>query len=40
MADKLGVSLVGSSPQQLADTQKTDLAKWARVIMDAGIKAD
>ncbi|MDM0115447.1 tripartite tricarboxylate transporter substrate binding protein [Variovorax sp. J22R133] len=40
MADKLGVTLIGSSPQQLADTQKTDLAKWARVIKDAGIKAD
>ena len=40
MADKLGVTLVGSSPQQLADTQKTDLAKWGKLIKDAGIKAD
>nr|WP_309938290.1 tripartite tricarboxylate transporter substrate binding protein [Variovorax paradoxus] len=38
MADKLGVTLVGSTPQQLADTQKADLAKWAKVIKDAGIK--
>lgn len=40
MADKLGVTLVGSTPQQLADTQKSDLAKWAKVIQAAGIKAD
>lgn len=40
MADKLGVTLVGSTPQQLADTQKADLAKWARVIKDADIKVD
>lgn len=40
MADKLGVSLVGGTPAQLADTQKSDLAKWARVIKDADIKAD
>jgi tripartite-type tricarboxylate transporter receptor subunit TctC len=40
MADKLGVTLVGSTPRQLADTQKSDLAKWAKVIKAAGIKAD
>jgi tripartite-type tricarboxylate transporter receptor subunit TctC len=40
MADKLGVTLVGSTPQQLADTQKADLAKWARVIKDADVKVD
>lgn len=40
MADKLGVTLVGSTPRQLADTQKADLAKWARVIKDADIKVD
>jgi tripartite-type tricarboxylate transporter receptor subunit TctC len=40
MADKLGVTLVGSTPEQLADTQKNDLAKWGRVIKEAGIKAD
>ena len=40
MADKLGVTLVGSTPQQLADTQKADLAKWAKVIKDAGIKPE
>lgn len=40
MADKLGVSLVGSTPQRLADTQRADLAKWGKVIKNAGIKAD
>jgi tripartite-type tricarboxylate transporter receptor subunit TctC len=40
MADKLGVTLVGSTPQQLADTQKADLAKWAKVVKDAGIKPE
>ena len=40
MSDKLGVTLVGSTPQQLADTQKADLAKWAKVIKDAGIKPE
>ena len=40
MADKLGVTLVGGTPQQLADTQKSDLAKWGRVVQQAGIKAE
>lgn len=40
MADKLGVTLVGSTPAQLAATQRSDLAKWAKVIKDADIKAD
>jgi tripartite-type tricarboxylate transporter receptor subunit TctC len=40
MADKLGVTLVGSTPGQPAETQKNDLAKWGRVIKEAGIKAD
>jgi tripartite-type tricarboxylate transporter receptor subunit TctC len=40
MADKLGVTLVGSTPQQLAATQKADLAKWAKVIKAADIRAD
>jgi len=40
MADKLGVTLVGSTPQQLADTQKSDLAKWGKLIRDVGIKGD
>ncbi|MBD9667898.1 tripartite tricarboxylate transporter substrate binding protein [Variovorax sp. VRV01] len=40
MADRLGITLVGSTQQQLADTQKADLAKWGRVIKDAGVRMD
>ena len=40
LADKLGVTLVGGSPQQLGDLQKADSAKWAKVIKDGNIKAD
>jgi len=40
LADKLGVTLVGGTPQQLADLQKADSAKWAKVIKDGNIKAD
>lgn len=40
LADKLSVTLVGGSPQQLGDTQKADSAKWAKVIRDGQIKAD
>ncbi len=29
-----------SSPQELADYLKSDLAKWARVVKDAGIKPE
>ena len=34
------VTLVGGTPQQLGDLQKTDSAKWAKVIKDGNIKAD
>ncbi len=40
LADKLGVTLVGGTPQQLGDLQKADSAKWAKVIQGGGIKAD
>ena len=40
LADKLGVTLVGGTPQHLADVQNTDSATWARVIRTANIKAD
>jgi hypothetical protein len=40
LADKLGVTLVGGTPQQLGDLQKADSAKWAKVIKEGGIKAD
>jgi tripartite-type tricarboxylate transporter receptor subunit TctC len=40
LADKLGVTLVGGTPQHLADVQNADSATWARVIRTANIKAD
>jgi tripartite-type tricarboxylate transporter receptor subunit TctC len=40
LADKLGVTLVGGTPQQLGELQKADSAKWAKVIKDGNIKAD
>ena len=40
LADKLGINLVGGTPQQLADLQKADSAKWAKVIKDGNIKAE
>ena len=40
LADKLGVTLVGGTPQQLGELQKADSAKWAKVIKEGGIKAD
>jgi tripartite-type tricarboxylate transporter receptor subunit TctC len=38
--EKLGVNVVGSTPAQLAELQRSDTAKWARVIKSAGIKLD
>ena len=35
-----GLEIVGSSPEQLAATVKSEVAKWSRVIGDAGIRAD
>jgi tripartite-type tricarboxylate transporter receptor subunit TctC len=35
---QLGVDTVGNSPAELAEIIKSDIAKWAKVIMDAGIK--
>jgi tripartite-type tricarboxylate transporter receptor subunit TctC len=40
LADKLGVTLVGGTPQHLADVQNADSATWASVIRTANIKAD
>ncbi|SCK26875.1 Tripartite-type tricarboxylate transporter, receptor component TctC [Variovorax sp. HW608] len=40
LADKLGVTLVGGTPQQLGDLQKADSAKWAEVIRKGNIKAE
>ena len=36
----LGVNAVGSTPARLAEVQKADAERWARVIKAAGIKAD
>ena len=33
--EKIGVNVVGSTPQQLAELQRSDTAKWARVIKSA-----
>ena len=35
-----GTEAVGSSPEQLAYTVKSDTAKWSKVIREAGIKLD
>ncbi len=37
---KLGAEPVGSTPEQLAALVKSENAKWAKVIKDAGIKLD
>jgi tripartite-type tricarboxylate transporter receptor subunit TctC len=37
LADKLGVTLVGGTPQHLAQAQALDSEKWAKVIRDAHI---
>jgi tripartite-type tricarboxylate transporter receptor subunit TctC len=36
---KLGLDMVGSTPAELAAIIKSDIAKWAKVIRDAGITA-
>jgi tripartite-type tricarboxylate transporter receptor subunit TctC len=36
----VGVETVGSSPEQFASTMKADMAKLAKVIKEAGIRAD
>lgn len=36
----LGVTAVGSTPEQLAHVQKTDSEKWEKVIKTAGMQAD
>jgi tripartite-type tricarboxylate transporter receptor subunit TctC len=40
LANKLGVTLVGGSPQQLDQRQKSDSAIWGQVIRSANIKID
>lgn len=36
----IGVETVGSSPDELAAAVKVELAKWGKVMRDAGIRAD
>ncbi|MBI4190419.1 MAG: tripartite tricarboxylate transporter substrate binding protein [Betaproteobacteria bacterium] len=35
-----GLETVGSSPEELATTVKSDMVKWSKVIKDAGIRVD
>jgi tripartite-type tricarboxylate transporter receptor subunit TctC len=37
---QLGLDVVGNSPEELGKVVKEDLGKWAKVIKDAGIKAE
>jgi len=37
---KQGLSPVGGSPERLAELLRTELARWPRVVANAGIKAD
>ena len=42
VCDKLaeqGIEVAGSTPDTLAATVKSEIAKWAKVIKDAGIRA-
>ena len=38
--EKLGISIAGGTPQQLADQQKTDFERWGKVIKEANIKLE
>ena len=37
---QLGLDTIVSSPGELATVIKSDIVKWAKVIKDAGIKAE
>jgi tripartite-type tricarboxylate transporter receptor subunit TctC len=37
--EQLGLDTVGSAPAELAVVVKTDIAKWSKVIKEAGITA-
>jgi tripartite-type tricarboxylate transporter receptor subunit TctC len=39
LGERLGITLVGGTPEQLDARQKSDSAKWGRVIREANIKA-
>jgi tripartite-type tricarboxylate transporter receptor subunit TctC len=36
----LGLEAIGSSPEELAKYQQTEITKWAKVVRDSGAKAD
>ena len=36
----IGLEVIGGSPQDLADHTRREVAKWAKVVKDAGAKAD
>ena len=40
LADKLGVTLVGGTPRELAERQRADSQKWAEVIRKGNIKSE
>ena len=37
---KSGVDVVAGSPEQFSTFLKSEVARWAKVVQDAGIKAD
>jgi tripartite-type tricarboxylate transporter receptor subunit TctC len=36
----MGLEIVATSPEEFARVIKADVAKWAKVVKDAGVKAD
>jgi tripartite-type tricarboxylate transporter receptor subunit TctC len=36
----LGVEAVGSTPEELATVIRSEIARWSKVLKDAGIRAD
>jgi hypothetical protein len=36
---RIGLDVVTDGPEAFAEIMRTDIAKWAKVIKDAGIKA-
>lgn len=40
LAERLGITLVGGTPQQLGELHKADSARWAQVIRAGNIKAE
>ena len=37
---KMGVEVVAGTPEQFSQFLKSEVARWAKVVQDAGIKAD